>query len=69
MQDEKEKINTKGIGLGLTISRLLVKNFDGNIEFESTFGEGTTFTFTFKLYMPEDLACEGAVMNAGKYLE
>ena len=48
IKDEKNKINTKGIGLGLVISRLLVEKFGGQIGFESKFGEGTTFSFTFE---------------------
>ena len=51
------------------ISRLIVQNYDGHIEFSSTFGEGSTFTFTFKLYLPEDVDNEEAIMNSGKYLD
>ena len=38
IKDEKLKINTQGIGLGLVISRLIVGKFDGEIDFISTFG-------------------------------
>ena len=47
VRDQQEKISTKGIGLGLVLSRLIVHNFDGAIEFESTSGKGSTFKFTF----------------------
>ena len=39
--------NTQGIGFGLAISKLLVREFDGQISFESREGQGTTFEFMF----------------------
>ena len=48
IKDEKKKINTKGIGLGLVISQLLVNKFSGQVSFKSEFNRGTTFTFTFE---------------------
>ena len=42
-------MNINGIGLGLMISKLIVEKFEGTISFESTEGEGSQFTFTFKL--------------------
>ena len=47
IKDEKNKVNTKGIGLGLVISKMLAQKFDGTIFFESQWQVGTTFTFTF----------------------
>lgn len=41
--------NTRGFGLGLTISQLIVNQFNGKITFKSKVGEGSTFTFSFKL--------------------
>ena len=42
-------MNTNGIGLGLVISRSIVKQFGGDISFKSKLGRGSVFTFTFKL--------------------
>jgi signal transduction histidine kinase/DNA-binding response OmpR family regulator len=36
-----------GAGLGLTITRRLVEMLEGNIELESTLGQGTTFSLVF----------------------
>jgi len=47
-------MNTNGIGLGLVISEQIVKQYDGNIKFSSVPGEGSTFSFTFKLFPMED---------------
>ena len=43
------QMNTNGIGLGLVISDQIVSKFDGMISFDSKFGEGSVFSFTFKL--------------------
>jgi len=49
VKDEKKKINTQGIGLGLVISKLIVKKFNGIIDFISKYKQGSTFFFTFEL--------------------
>jgi K+-sensing histidine kinase KdpD len=36
IKDEKRKINMNGIGLGLVISKMIVSQFDGSIDFIST---------------------------------
>lgn len=42
-------VNTKGIGLGLSISNLIVKKFNGILDFTSEVGIGSNFFFTFEL--------------------
>lgn len=37
IKDEEKKLNLKGIGLGLVISKLIVEKFDGCIDFISKF--------------------------------
>ena len=49
IKDDKQKINTKGIGLGLVISKLIVKKFNGIIDFISKWEKGSTFFYTFEL--------------------
>ena len=39
----------KGLGLGLVISKMIVKEFEGTIDLISKFEQGTCFYFTFKL--------------------
>ena len=46
---DNNKISTKGIGLGLSISNLIVKKFNGAIDFTSEVGVGSNFFFTFEL--------------------
>jgi len=42
-------LNTKGIGLGLHISKMICQQFGGDILCESEYGSGTNFTFLFAL--------------------
>ena len=41
--------NTKGIGLGLCISNLIVKKFNGMIDFTSEINKGSNFFYTFEV--------------------
>jgi len=54
IKDQKRKINIHGIGLGLVICQMIVKKFNGTIDFVSEFNKGSTFYYTFEL---EDI-CE-----------
>ena len=53
IKDQKKKINTNGIGLGLVISKLIVTKFGGIIDFISKYLEGSTFFYTIQLETPE----------------
>jgi signal transduction histidine kinase len=45
-----------GTGLGLFVSRKLVQDHSGSLDFESTPGEGTTFTLMFPVALSEPRA-------------
>jgi len=49
-----------GIGLGLSISRLLVELMGGKIQVSSTFGEGTDVSFTARCSRQEEIRHSGA---------
>ena len=44
-----EQINTKGIGLGLHISKKITKKLGGDIYFNSKWGKGSTFSVKIQL--------------------
>lgn len=44
--EEKKNRNIEGTGLGLNIAKMLVTLMHGNIDVESTYGEGSIFTVT-----------------------
>lgn len=48
IKDEAKMINTRGIGLGLVISKMIVEKFNGIINFKSEYQQGSEFYFSFK---------------------
>ena len=57
-----EDVNTRGIGLGLVISKKIVERFDGDIGFKSKWLKGSTFGFRIQL----DSTLENTTVNTGK---
>ena len=49
-KDERRGINTKGIGLGLFISKQIAEQFNGKINFISKYRKGSTFFYSFDVY-------------------
>ena len=47
--DRTKEINTKGVGLGLHISKMIVEQLGGDIICDSVWKKGTTFTFLIAL--------------------
>ena len=46
--EQTSKINTSGVGLGLSISKQIVEALDGTIYLKDSSPLGTTFAFTIK---------------------
>ena len=63
--DLNKNKSIEGTGLGLALSRELVNLMDGTINFDSTYGEGTTFTVT----IPQKIAGKELIGNFYEHLE
>lgn len=60
--DTTKAVNSRGIGLGLHISKKICKMYDGDIICRSQFGVGSNFIFIIALCNPSDLSeTEGPV--------
>jgi signal transduction histidine kinase len=51
---------SRGTGLGLTVSRKILREHDGDIRAESSLGAGSTFTLEFPLLLEADLPADSA---------
>jgi signal transduction histidine kinase len=47
-------MNKNGVGLGLYIAKQITNQFGGDIDVDSEVGEGSNFTFRFRLYNTEE---------------
>ena len=63
--DQQKNRSVEGTGLGLALSRELVHLMNGTINFESTYGEGTTFIVT----IPQKVAGKDLIGNFYEHLK
>jgi K+-sensing histidine kinase KdpD len=69
MKNTRES-NTQGVGLGLCISRMIVEIFGGEIKVDSEPNEGTTFTFTFRIFKnPENSHSDNSNKIESQFLD
>jgi len=54
----------RGTGLGLTVSRKILREHGGDIRAESREGEGSTFVLEFPLHLPERPAADAAAATS-----
>jgi signal transduction histidine kinase len=55
---KSKNVNRGGMGLGLTISKMIIQELGGEISVQSEFGKGSTFTFTIPLDEYEDFSTD-----------
>jgi len=49
-----QAVNTRGIGLGLAISKKIVEMYEGNIGFKSKWGVGSTFGYKMSIEINDE---------------
>ena len=59
-------VDTRGVGMGLHITKMLVETFEGQVSLDSELGHGSTFGFTFKLSELEQNS-DGRELNSTSY--
>lgn len=59
-----QEVNTRGIGLGLVISKKITEKFGGSIGFKSKWFKGSTFAYRMEL--ENDLIETGAITQMDK---
>ncbi len=61
--DTKKNRNVEGTGLGLAITKKLIEQMGGSIHVQSTYGEGSTFTFE----LPQPVSDAAPLLPVGDY--
>jgi len=65
-QENKTKVSTEGTGLGLPISRNLLRIMDSELFVKSALGKGTTFWFDVELPIVEGITASESFNKAGQ---
>jgi two-component system sensor histidine kinase/response regulator len=66
MASNSKEVNRSGMGLGLTICKLILQQLGGNVGVRSEWGKGSNFFFTLPL---EEVDAEGRVIEDPQMLQ